>query len=338
MVKVYQRGTKLWLYSSVNGKGYRYSSGYGKDKIKYVEKNKENLFFEIHNKKTNELTLTFKEYGKYVLDITSSNRSEFSQHEYLQKFNKLCNYFDCEIIDIKTSTLMAWQNSLKLAPKTIIGYRGIVNIILETALADDIITKNPLKYVTAPKIKRVLPDVYRLDEVNTLLSNTKGQFKHLLEFAFFSGMRPSEIIALKWEHIDFKNDIVKVFERIRDGHIGLPKGDKARIIDLLPRAKRALQNQLNLTCTKQYVFVTQYDEPYKNSHTLDLLFKNLCNKSELRVGRFYDTKKFFCTFCEENIKNETWLTQQVGHEDIKVTRNHYIGKVKIDFSKIENIS
>jgi hypothetical protein len=68
------------------------------------------------------------------------------------------------------------------------------------------------------------------------------------------------------------------------------------------------------------------------------LFKNLCTKSNLRVGRFYDTKKFFCTFAEENINNETWLTQQVGHEDIQVTRNHYIGKVKIDFSKIENVS
>ena len=88
----------------------------------------------------------------------------------------------------------------------------------------------------------------------------------------------------------------------------------------------------------EYVFITQYNEPYKNSHVLDTLFKNLCTKSNLRVGRFYDTKKFFCTFAEENINNETWLTQQVGHEDIQVTRNHYIGKVKIDFSKIENVS
>ncbi|MEA3316326.1 MAG: site-specific integrase [Campylobacterota bacterium] len=338
MVKVYIRGQKVWLYSSVNGIGYRYSSGYTKDKIKYVEKQKDILFNEIHNKKINNIKLSFKDYGRYVLEITSSNRSEFSQKEYLQKFNKLCTYFNCDIIDIKTSTLMSWQNSLNLAPKTIIGYRSIINIILETALADDIIYKNPLKYVSAPKIKRVLPDVYRLDEVNILLSNTKGQFKLLLEFAFFSGMRPSEIIALKWEYIDFENNSIKVFERIRDGNIGLPKGDKVRIIDLLPRAKKALENQLNLTSINEYVFITQYNEPYKNSHVLDTLFKNLCNKSNLRIGRFYDTKKFFCTFCEENINNETWLTQQVGHEDIQVTRNHYIGKVKIDFSNIKNIS
>ncbi len=338
MVKVYQRGNQLWLYGRVNGKGYRYSSGYSKDKIKYVEKQKDILFNEIHNKKTNDITLSFKDYGKYVLDITSSNRSVFSQKEYLQKFNKLCEYFECEIIDIKTSSLMAWQNSLKLAPKTIIGYRSIINIILETALADDIIYKNPLKYVTAPKVKRVLPDVYRLDEVNILLSNTRGQFKHLLELAFFSGMRPSEIIALKWKHIDFNNDVIKVFERIRDGHIGLPKGDKIRIIDLLPRAKRSLELQLPLTCTNEYVFVTQYNESYKNANVLDTLFKNLCTKSNLRVGRFYDTKKFFCTFAEENINNETWLTQQVGHEDIQVTRKHYIGKIKIDFSKIKDVS
>ena len=151
-------------------------------------------------------------------------------------------------------------------------------------------------------------------------------------------MRPSEIIALKWKNINFKNESIKVLERIRDGNIDLPKGDKVRIIDLLPRAKKALEKQLPLTCNFEYVFVTQYNEPYKNSHVLDTLFKNLCTKSNMRVGRFYDTKKFFCTFAEENINNETWLTQQVGHEDIQVTRNHYIGKVKIDFSKIENVS
>ena len=57
MVKVYIRGSKLWLYKSVDGKGYRYSSGYSKDKIKYVEKQKEILFNEIHNKKVNDIKL-----------------------------------------------------------------------------------------------------------------------------------------------------------------------------------------------------------------------------------------------------------------------------------------
>jgi len=338
MVKVYERGSKLWLYKSVDGKGYRYSSGYSKDKIKYVEKQKVILFNDIHTKKSNNITLSFKDYGKYVLDITSSNRSEFTQKEYLQKFHKLCDYFDCELVDIKTSFLMSWQNSLELAPKTIINYRSVINIILEMALADDIILKNPLRYVTAPKIKRVLQEVYRLEDVNILLSNTKGQFKNLLELAFFSGMRPSEIIALKWKNINFKNESIKILERIREGTIDLPKGDKIRIIDLLPRAKKALEKQLPLTCSHEYVFITQYNEPYKNSQVLDTLFKNLCLKSNLRIGRFYDTKKFFCTFAEENINNETWLTQQVGHDDIQVTRNHYMGKVKIDFSKIENVS
>jgi len=337
-IKVYQRGNRLWLYSSINGKGYRYSSGYSKDKIKYVEKQKEVLFNEIHYKKASDVNLSFEDYGKYVLDISAINRSTFTQKEYMQIFKKLCLYFDCEIVDIKTTTLMAWQNSLELAPKTIKNYRGVLNIILETALADDIIFKNPLKYVTAPKVIKVLQDVYRLDEVNILLSNTKGQFKHILELAFFSGMRPSEIIALKWKHIDLENNVIKVYERIRDGHVGLPKGDKIRIIDILPRAKKALEKQLPLTCTGEYIFITQYGDPYRNSKNLDVLFKNLCNKSNLRVGRFYDTKKFFCTFCEENINNETWLTQQVGHENIQVTRKHYIGKVNIDFSKIKDVS
>lgn len=329
-IKVYTRGNKLWIYGRVNGKGYRYSSGYGSDRIKYVEKNKEYIFNKKHTNEDHS-SVPFNEYGKYVLDITSNQRNQFTQRESEQKFKKLCEFFDnMEITDIKSSLIMQWQNSLEFAPKTILNYRSVLNMILETALADEIIERNPLSSVKAPKLTKKLSEHYTLDEINILIDNATGQFKNILEFAFFSGMRPSEIIALKWSDIDFDDYSVLVQRRVRDGNEDMPKGYKERLIDLLPRAYKALRRQLDNYNFNEYVFVNSWKKRYNRVDTLEYKFKEVCRSSDLRVGKFYDTKHSFVTLMLQYNEPETWLTQQLGHENISVTRKHYTGRLRFD--------
>ena len=120
------------------------------------------------------------------------------------------------------------------------------------------------------------------------------------------------------------------------GKIDLPKGYKSRIIDLLPSAKKALLNQQIHTGLKKNIFVTQYGKPYNTPDTLDSTFKKVCTRAGVKVDRFYNTKHTFVTMMLENNMNETWLTQQLGHENISVTRKHYVGRLRInqdDFSK-----
>ena len=328
-IKVYKRGNKLWLYARIDKVTYRYPSGYDDTYIKYVEKNKELIFNKLH--KPSLYSLKFEEYGNYVLNITSSGRNSFSQHETMQKFKKLCEFFhNIEITDIRTSLIMEWQNSLNFAPKTILNYRSVLNLILETALNDTIIDRNPLNGVKAPKNKKELTEYYNLDDINTLVSNAKGQFKNILEFAFFSGMRPSEIIALKWDNIDFNDLTIFVQTRIREQIEDLPKGYKQRIIDLLPRAEKALQRQKSISGDLEYVFVTQYRKRYNTPDTLDNQFKKLCELSKVRIGRFYDTKHSFTTLMLQNNESETWLTQQLGHQNISITRKHYVGRLRLN--------
>jgi integrase len=150
-------------------------------------------------------------------------------------------------------------------------------------------------------------------------------------------MRPSEIIALEWRDIDFNSNTISVTKRIRDGHTEMPKGYKTRIIDLLPQAKDALIAQKFNTGMKTNVFLTQYGKKFNTPDTLDATFKKVCAKAGVKIERFYNTKHTFTTMMLENGMNETWLTQQLGHEKIDVTRKHYIGKLKLDIEKINKI-
>ncbi len=71
-----------------------------------------------------------------------------------------------------------------------------------------------------------------------------GQEKNLIQFAFWSGLRTSELIALRWQDIDLEQNRLYVrIAKVR-GHL---KGTKTksglREVTLQPQAREALLSQ-----------------------------------------------------------------------------------------------
>ena len=342
-INVTVRGNQLWFDTRINGKRYRYPSGLGNTKhnMTTLKRNAFEEFTKIHNEKsiTIEEGITFQEYGTYVMDVTQNERNEFTQKENLQKFRDLCMTFgDVPLNEIKPSAIRAWQNSVELMPKTIRNYRSVLNIILKMATMDELILRNPLEAVKAPKVKHVRPKVYTLEEVKRILDVSEGKFRAFFQLAFFSGMRPGEIIAMQWEKIDFSSNKILVDQRIREGVEDLPKGDKVRLIDMLPQAKDALKYMQKETALRsKYVFVNRDGSRYFQYDYFNTKFQSMCERAEVRVDTLYNTKDTFTTLMLQSGQNETWLTQQIGHDEIATTRRHYIGDIKPDEDKFTEL-
>lgn len=63
--------------------------------------------------------------------------------------------------------------------------------------------------------KQEAADPFEESEILKLLQITKGQMKNLIALIYLlGGLRPSEVIALKWCHVDFKKRIVYVMRSI----------------------------------------------------------------------------------------------------------------------------
>lgn len=163
------------LDSVVEGKRHRLTTGKKSDKrlLQWYKRHSDDEFFKLYDKKFDNLpknSITFREYGLMVLEITKNNRNEFSQKEETQRFNRLCKTFgNMDISHIKASHVIRWQNDCGYAPKTIRNYRSIFNLILEMAHYDEIITKNPLKFVKAPKKIYKEIHVFNQDEIELLI-------------------------------------------------------------------------------------------------------------------------------------------------------------------------
>ncbi|MCL5266050.1 MAG: tyrosine recombinase XerC [Chloroflexi bacterium] len=106
---------------------------------------------------------------------------------------------------------------------------------------EQLLAKNPLAAMSAPKVPRRLPSFLARDEIERLLeapdaSTPQGQRdRALLEMLYASGMRLSEIASLDLANVDLRRRQIRVWG----------KGSKERIIFIGKPAARALQQYLD---------------------------------------------------------------------------------------------
>jgi len=332
------------LDDTVNGKRHRLTTGKKADDrlLSWYKKHSDEEFKQLYEHKFGSISqklISFREYGEYILKISDNDRSKFSQKEVMQQFNKLCETFgDMDLSQIRASHILKWQNESGFAPKTILNYRGTLNLILKMALYDEIIAKNPLEVVKPPNKQYKEIYVFSQEDMKKLIDHSDGQFKNLLMFNFFAGLRGSEIIALKWEHIDFKSETITIAQRVRQGDEDQTKSKRVRIIDMLPQAKEALKRQQLLTGLKsEYAFVTQYGQRYNTENTLTKKLKELCIECGIRPGTMKTLRKSCNTMLKQYGMPTDWILDQLGHIEDGVNREHYTGKIKPDMSKIGRV-
>lgn len=332
------------LDGTVDGKRHRLTTGKKADKrlLEWYKRHADDEFFKLYGEKyptRSNKVLTFKEYGEYILEISSNNRNSFSQREIMQQFKKLCETFgDMDLAEIKASHILKWQNSCGFAPKTVQNYRGTLNLILKMALYDEIITKNPLTVVKPPKKVYKETFVFSQEDMQLLISKSSEQFRNLLMFNFFAGLRGSELIALRWDDIDFNSNTIRIDTRIREGIEDITKSKRVRIIDMLPQARKALKQQRLLTGLKNdFVFVTQYGKPYKTPNVITKLLRDLCVECGVSVGTMHTVRKSCNTLLKQYGMPQDWILDQLGHVEDGVNREYYTGRIKPDMSKIGRV-
>lgn len=344
MASVFQhpKTGNVLLENNVNGKIIRLSTGKKATGrlIGWYKARAEDEFWKLYYQKHQKADqrMTFSEYARYIVDITQSNRNEFSQRGEIKKAERLIKYFgDIALDDIKPSTIQAWQDTFlkTLAPKTVKEYRSTLSVVFKFAFNDDLIRKNPLTPVRSPKLPRRVVDVFSEEERKLLIEHSNGQLHNLIQFVFYSGLRAGEIIGLKWENIDFEKNKIDVCMRVRKGTVDLPKGDKIRLIDLLPQAKQALLVQRQLTGLSTFVFHSKEGKPYFSETSITQSIQELCKKLGIESGGgLQKMRRTHNTMLKQCGLPLDWILHQMGHETDEVNRNHYTGTITVDVSKI----
>lgn len=205
-------------------------------------------------------------------------------------------------------------------------FRNTLKAIFEAAIDNDLLYKNPVKYIklksdALPKEKKALTD----EQIEFVKQKAAGQFDAVV-FLLETGLRRGELLGLMWTDIDMDAKTLTVsrsFSMVNgQGQICPPKHGSYRTIPLLPSAIDVLERQSHFS---PYVFpspkVKKPEDPNHFSRRLRNFFGSLpedcqCSAHELRHS-------YASQLMRKGVNIYT-ISKLLGHSDIQVTASVYV--------------
>lgn len=241
--------------------------------------------------------------------------------------------------DLTTPDLRAWiaDLSTELSPKSVRNCVGFFSSVLGRAADDELIKSNPLRPI---RLKTLLPkrsksDTSKVDpfndvEISTILNACPSpEEKALFQFAFSSGLRTGELIAIKWEHIDWLSKTIHVQDNIVSGETGTvektTKTDLERSVPILPGALEALETMKPLSqLLRGYIFLYPNKRiRWRDEHQIRDRWKIILRKAGVRYRNPYQTRHTFASRLLMAGEQELLVAKLLGHSTVEMVRKHY---------------
>jgi integrase len=131
------------------------------------------------------------------------------------------------LASVKALDVADWLKSLPLSPKTRGQLKALLHLLFEKAMLWELIEiqRNPIELVkvTGSSRRQKKPQVLSPEKFQELVAVLKEPYKTMAIVAMCTGMRISEVLALCWEHIDFKAGIMLNQQGVVNGRIGKVK-------------------------------------------------------------------------------------------------------------------
>lgn len=237
-------------------------------------------------------------------------------------------------------TIRKWILSLNLKPKTVRNILIPLRTVLEEAVNDDIIERSPLDRVKLNKLlskktpdkkenkKEYKVDPFDINEINAILARAEyEQACNLFQFAFFTGLRPSELMALEWQDIDWVNGQVYVQRAVVEREEKCTKTEASkRFVLLLPPAMEALQKQKAFTFMegKRVFHNPKTDRPWVDDHQLRRsCWQYMLRRAGVRYRNPYQTRHTYASMMLSAGENMLWVAKQMGHVDTEMIIKTY---------------
>jgi integrase len=118
------------------------------------------------------------------------------------------------------------------SPASVVQARAALGSAMTTAVAWGLLAVNPVRSVKPPRIARAQLVVPTVEQLRTLIEVARGSVWEVpVLLAATTGMRRSEVLALRWCDVDFKVGRVRVtrsLQRMVDGSIRIFDPDTPR--------------------------------------------------------------------------------------------------------------
>lgn len=277
-------------------------------------------------------------YAKYKLKLTTLDSHKYAINNHILPFWK-----DKNIYDITINDYLAWiqyiedKNNSSAFDKKVISYfkslynylslqYGIQNIPKDvgTITIKHNINNEPSSNVwTEKEFKRFIQSV------------DDSMYEALFELLFFTGIRKGELLALTFNDIDFKNNVISINKTISKEHF-----NGERII-MPPKTKKSNRKiTVNKNIIKKIFKLKKYyldNFKYYNDDffifggikpipctTLDRKKNYYCDKAKVKRIRIHDFRHSHATILHNRGTDYKVIQERLGHSSISTTLDIYV--------------
>lgn len=198
--------------------------------------------------------------------------------------------------------------------------RGVFEKAIELRLITP--ADNPMSMIKNKKVQSGLPDPFTRDEMNALLNwldhnltDDEHFYYWYFEVAFWTGCRPSELIALRWKDIDwFNGSIIINKSRVRGVEKQVTKTHNVREVYLNDRSKRALEAIENMALSNDYIMICpETRQPFYNEKPARMRLINAMKATRVRHRPAYNARHTYATMLLMADVNPVFVANQLGH-------------------------
>lgn len=331
---------------NVNGKT-KYKTVYGKSP-KEVSEKADTIRIQLR-RGVNSDNPTFEQFMNQYLTIITPQKSESSIRLIISRLN----IFNSFLSNIKLKSLK--QNDIQnvinqitqcnpytgkpASEKTIKDYIQYIRAMLENAVDNGYIEKNPTKRLVVPKTAKESRERRALTErEREYIMNFQHRGQLPMMLMMLSGLRKGEATALQWSDIDLKNKTITVSKSydFKAQALKSPKNGKSRIVTIPDKLVDFLSKQPNQV---GFAIISAHDKMMTETAWKRLLESYLtdlnCHIQEINKFNphtkewviepftYHCLRHTFCTLMYEAGVDVLTAQQQMGHSSPEITMKIY---------------
>jgi integrase len=227
-----------------------------------------------------------------------------------------------------------------LTPGTIRYHHAVIHKALQTAVKWRLLNRNVADSVEVPRNGHSEMQTWDEYEVNSFLETSKeSKYYPLFATALYTGMRRSELLALRWSDLDFifgQISVSRSLHQLKNGSyiFTQPKSAKSKrtialssfvilTLQSLYEKKAAMKAKLNQNLADdELVFSTQDGNPWR-PNTITRAWHDIAVKAGIKPIRLHDARHTHASLMLKQGIHPKIVQERLGHSTIAMTLDIY---------------
>ncbi|BAO86001.1 site-specific integrase [Caballeronia cordobensis] len=236
------------------------------------------------------------------------------------------------LADLTRTGFRDWLDKMDCTNKRLSNIQSVARKALDDAVQDGLIATNPLYGWTyrkkEPPKEQDDIDPFDANEQRAIVAALPAQAANMIQFAFWSGLRTSELVALDWSDVDWTKGVIVVrraLTQTADEAEDTKTKTSRREVKLLPPALAALQTQ------KAHTFLANaevFQDPRNHARwtgdsPIRIVWTRGLRKAQVRYRKPYQTRHTYASMMLSAGEHPMWVARQMGHANQNTTVRIY---------------